>query len=239
MKISFQPLPILTIVSLMTIGLMIWLGQWQMQRLHWKLDLIAAATQAQNAEPQTLGDLLGQGAAPEYRRVYIDGRFDNTGEIYLFTSKGSLGVGYQVITPFQLTDGRWLLVDRGFVPEALKEPAKRIEGQLEGQQRVVGLVRHTVKPGLFTPKPDTATRVWYSRDFDDMAGFLELTPTIGLFVDADNRPNSGGYPLGGQTILTFTNNHFGYALTWFGMALVLLVIYFVFHHRMGRLKIGN
>ncbi|TNE59546.1 MAG: SURF1 family protein [Alphaproteobacteria bacterium] len=236
MRISFQPLPFLTLTSLLVFGLLIWLGQWQVQRLHWKLDLIAATEEAKSAEPHPLVQLLEKGEVTEYRRVSLEGQFDNSRELYLFTSKGSLGVGFQVITPFQLTDGRWLLVDRGFVPEALKAPTSRAEGQIEGRTRVVGLVRHSIKPGVFTPEPERGTGVWYNRDFAEMAKSLELSPTVDLFIDADQTPNKGGFPLGGQTIVEFTNNHFGYALTWFGMALALLVIYFVFHYRAGRLR---
>ena len=77
--------------------------------------------------------------------------------------------------------------------------------------------------------------MWYTRDPQMMAEALMLKNVAPFYVEADATPNSGGFPIGGQTRITIPNNHLQYAITWYSLALVLLVIYFVYHRNAGRI----
>ncbi len=128
-----------------------------------------------------------------------------------------------------------LLVDRGIVPPELRNPQTRAAGLLEGEQHVVGVWRTPDAPGVFTPAPDLKDRIWYSRNVAAMAKALGVKPTAPVLVEADAMPVPGGWPKGGQTVVSLPNDHLQYALTWFLLAAGLLVIYFAYHRAQGRL----
>ncbi|MFX8668477.1 SURF1 family cytochrome oxidase biogenesis protein, partial [Acinetobacter baumannii] len=75
--------------------------------------------------------------------------------------------------------------------------------------------------GGFLRDNDPAGGRWYSRDVAAIAAARGVSDNAPYFVDADDRPNDGGWPKGGMTVLQFRNNHLGYALTWFGLAAML------------------
>ena len=170
-----------------------------------------------------------------------EGAFLNDKELYLFSQIENGQVGFDVITPFRLTDGRVLLVDRGFVPPELKDPAKRHNTEMNGQVQVTGLIRGIQKPGLFTPRPDLAKKVWYGREIVSMGAAEDIGPTMPFMLALDRQPGAGPsyYPQGGHTRLTFRNDHLQYAITWFGLAAVLLWFYFAYHVKRGRLSVSR
>lgn len=232
----FRPFPIFTAFAVPLLAALIALGVWQLQRLHWKLGLIAEMNAHLHAAPLSLDAILKlpqQDA--QYRRVALDGHFENDHEAYAFTATDSGLSAYHVVTPFQLDDGRVLLVDRGIVPPELREPTMRRAGLLTGEQHVVGVWRAPDRPGFFTPAPDLKNRVWYSRDIAGMAKALGITPAAPAIVEADATPAPGGWPKGGQTVVSLPNDHLQYALTWFLMAAALVFLYFAYHRSQGRL----
>jgi surfeit locus 1 family protein len=221
-------------------ALMIGLGVWQVQRLHWKEGLIEAVNTRLHADPVPLAAAL---ALPpdqrEYRVVRITGRFLHEKEAYLFTSGPGGARGVQVITPLERADGKTVLIDRGFVPEEKKATASRETGQVAGEVTVTGVLRESQPPGLFTPAPDLKNRLWFSKDAASLAAASGVALAAPVIIEADAAPNPGGWPQGGQTRVDFPNNHLQYAGTWFGLALTLLAVYLVYHYRQGRLRFGR
>src|SRR5271154_146032 len=214
----FRPLPRFTAFCIPLFAALVALGVWQLQRLHWKLGLIAEMNEHLHLSPLSLDDILKlvpQDA--QYRRVALSGRFENNYEAYVYAAVDNGLPAYRVVTPFVLDDGRALFVDRGIVPPALKDPVTRRMGLLEGEQHVVGVWRTPDAPGFFTPPPDLAHRVWYARDIAGMAKALHLMPAAPVIVEADATPVPGGWPRGGQTVVALPNDHLQYALTWFLM----------------------
>src|SRR5450432_1058443 len=115
MSVSFRPLPALTTVCAFLFAALLMLGVWQVQRLQWKLGLIAEVNRNLTASPVTLGQALALGVGAQYRRVRLEGSFDNSKEAYVFGT-GILGAPVlHVIVPFQTDSGRFVLVDRGVV----------------------------------------------------------------------------------------------------------------------------
>jgi surfeit locus 1 family protein len=212
------------------------LGVWQIERLQWKLALIAQVNQNLSAPPIPVDRALAMGAhAAQYRRVELSGRFDNGKEAYVFGTDASGAPAYHVIAPFTLADGRTLLVDRGIVPERLRNPRTRAAGELEGEQRIVGIWRIPDPPNVFTPAPNSAQHIWYARDVEGMAKADHIRIAAPAIIEADATPNPGGWPKGGQTVVHFRNEHLQYAITWFGLAAVTLGGWIAFHISRGRL----
>jgi len=232
----FRPYPGLTIATVFVFAILCGLGLWQLQRLEWKLALIETVNRNMAVPPMTLGEALASDPqAIQYRRVTLAGVFDNAQESYSFaTSVGGEGI-YHVLTPFMTDDGHLLLVDRGAVPQSRLDPATRKEGDPPGETEVTGVWRIPDPPGAFTPPPDIARRIWYSRDVAAIAAANRLALSAPVLIEADATPNPGGWPKGGQTVVSFRNQHLGYALTWFGFAACLLGVWLAYHVSKGRL----
>jgi surfeit locus 1 family protein len=232
---TFRPYPGMTIACALVFAALSALGFWQLERLQWKLALIARVDSHMTAAPVSLDRVM---ALPQeeaqYRRVTLEGRFDHAREAYVFTTADGAPV-YHVLTPLRTDDGRTLMVDRGEVPKEKLSPATHAAGNIAGETQVTGVWRLPDAPGAFTPAPDLAHRIWYSRDLKSIAAADRLTLAAPVVVEADATPNPGGWPKGGQTVVTFRNQHLSYAVTWFGLALGLLGIWFAYHISRGRI----
>jgi surfeit locus 1 family protein len=235
MALHFRPYPGVTVAALIATVILVGLGVWQLERLQWKLALIAEVESHMTAPPLSLDDALkSPTGAMQYRRVALEGRFDNASEAYVFTTREGGEAVYHVLTPFIAGGGQTLLVDRGYVPKDKLDPATRIP--VEGPTRLVGVWRVPDAPGTFTPPPDVAHRIWYSRDLKGIAAADRIRLAAPVVIEADATPNPGGWPKGGQTVVSFRNEHLSYAVTWFGLAAGLLGVYFAYHMSKGRLR---
>ena len=232
---TFRPVPGLTIACAILFAILCGLGAWQLERLQWKLALIARVNGHMAAAPMTLDQImtLPQDEA-QYRKVTLKGRFDHTHEAYVFATDNG-APDYHVLTPFTLDNGRTLLVDRGEVPKDRLDPASRATGNVADHTQVTGVWRTPDAPGAFTPAPDTAHRIWYARDLAGIAAADHLRLAAPVVIEADSTPNPGGWPRGGQTVVAFRNQHLSYAVTWFGLAVVLLGVWLAYHISRGRI----
>jgi surfeit locus 1 family protein len=234
-KIRFRPLLGLTFACLPVLFLLIGLGVWQLERLRWKLTLIDEMTRNMRAAPISLEAALALGDRAQYRRVAVTGRFKNASEAYLFTTGPDGAPVYHLLAPLLLPNGRIVLVDRGYVPAALRDPATRPGSEPQGTGRVVGIWRTPDRPGPFTPAPDFSRRVWFARDLSGIAQAEHLKLAAPAILEAPASGDRFAWPRGGQTRVDLPNDHLQYALTWFLLAGALVVIYFVYHHTQGRL----
>ena len=194
------------------------LGVWQLQRLSWKLDLIASVEHRIHA-PAAPAPGPDEWAAitpahDAYRRVQAHGVFLNDHEslVQAVTEKGP---GFWILTPLKTDRGFTVLVNRGFIPA---EAAPNAFSRINGETTVTGLLRTTEPKGGFLRRNDPADRRWYSRDVAAIAAADGLSGAAPYFIDADAKPNPGGWPLGGLTVVHFRNAHLSYALTWFALA---------------------
>lgn len=232
---TFRPYPGLTLACALLFAVLCGLGVWQLERLQWKLALIARVNGHMAAAPVSLDRILAMDAEQaQYRRVTLQGRFDHAHEAYVFTTDSGAPV-YHVLTPFMTRDGRVLMVDRGEVPKDRLDPASRRAGQVDGDTMLTGVWRVPDAPGAFTPPPDPARRVWYARDLGGIAAAFHLRLAAPVVIEADAAPNPGGWPRGGQTVVAFRNQHLSYAVTWFGLAICLLGVWLAYHISRGRI----
>ena len=204
------------------------LGTWQVQRLYWKEGMIRTIDQRMHSAPLPLAQVEALYASTgdvDYIPVTVSGSFVHEAERHFFSTwEGNSG--FDIFTPLHLEDGRFLLVDRGFVPYDVKDAAKRPEGQVTGTVTITGLARNplTSKPSSMLPDNDPVKNIFYWKDRDAMAATAGLPAgftLVPILVDADNTPNPGGLPVGGVTIIDLPNNHLQYAVTWYGLAAAL------------------
>jgi surfeit locus 1 family protein len=239
MTLRFRPLPGFTLMAVLMFALLLALGFWQLQRLQWKLALIGEMTQNMHAAPLSMDQVLKIGlAAAQYHRVALKGRYLNPREAYIFATDPKGEPVYHVWTPFLLEGGGTMMIDRGIVPPALRDPRTRPKGQLEGERLVTGVLRTPDGPGPFTPAPLLARHIWYARDLSGVARAEHLVLLAPAIIEADATPNPGGWPRGGQTLVALPNDHLQYAITWFLLAACLVVVYFTFHRARGRLQLS-
>nr|WP_255726452.1 SURF1 family protein [Microvirga sp. ACRRW] len=228
------------IASLIALAILIGLGTWQLQRKAWKENLIQQIEARAYGEP---GALLPESEwavwradQDEFRKVRVTGTFlhDLEAPVYGLAPGSRQGAplqGYYIITPLRLATGRIVMVNRGFVPTDLKNPATRPQSQLDGEVTVTGLVRAPEARTLFTPNDDPGKNLWFARNPQAIAQARGIEGVAPFLIDADATPNPGGWPRGGQTQLTLPNNHLQYAVTWFGIALTLVAVFVAFAWR--------
>jgi surfeit locus 1 family protein len=219
------------------LALLITLGLWQLHRLAWKEALIAEVSTRVDAPPVDLPrEDEWSRLEPkqfEYRHVRVAGAYDLAHQALVFrpleAPRGRYGgQGYLVMTPLRLADGAIVIVNRGFVPADRKDAVSGAATQSEPRTDIVGLMRAPEPRNWFTPSDDPAKGEWFTRDPAAIAAAMKLDRVAPFTIDADAGPNPAALPEGGETILAFPNNHLGYALTWFGMALALAGVFGAF-----------
>ena len=206
------------------------LGSWQVQRLIWKTDLNEERRAQFQAEAVMLPAALDDPAPFAYRRVWLEGRFRHEAEMFLAARTFDRRVGYQIITPFERTDGPVVLVNRGWVPLESKEPETRLGGQIQGTYRLEGVVVPGGRAGWFTPDNEPENNIWFWTDTEALAARAGIPPPSFL-VDAGPAPNPGGLPVGGQTKIELRSQHMQYIVIWYALAIGLAVIYAIFMRR--------
>ncbi|MEX0922062.1 MAG: SURF1 family protein [Rhodovibrionaceae bacterium] len=220
-----------TVFTLLCLAVLLGLGAWQLQRLEWKEALIAQTGERLAQPPGTLPESFPQPQDLAYLPIAVEGRYLHDRELYFASRVRDGQVGLHVVTPFALADGRQILIDRGWVPPDRRDPASRAAGQIGGQVRIEGLLRSGGWSGFaaFAPANDPQANLWLWPDLPAMAAAAGLeNPVTEVYLDAAAGQHVGDYPIGGQTQVTFKNDHLQYALTWFGLAAVLAVIYLIY-----------
>lgn len=234
---GFRPRLWPTLFALPTLIVLLGLGTWQLERRAWKMDLITALDARITAAPVELPQPLDDLAAFEYRPVTLHGSYLHDHELYLGARPYKGTVGQHVVTPFRLDDGRLVLIDRGWIPDPLRDPATRRDSAPAGPVTQEALVRRGGWKGSswFQPANDAAGNLWLWMDLPAMAKAAGLEGLeTGFYLEARAGQHPGTYPVGGQTRVVLRNDHLQYALTWYALAVVLLIIYLLFHRRQPR-----
>ena len=193
-------------------AVLIALGLWQSQRLAWKEGILADITARITAPPAPL-PAAPDAEADRYLPVAIMGRF--TGEaLHVLVSVKGKGAGFRLIAAFETAEGRRVLVDRGYIPEA----ARAATPPATGPARIEGNLHWPAEIDSFTPEPDTKLGIWFARDLPAMAAALGTEPVLIVARSADPAdPAVTPLPLDTASI---PNDHLQYAVTWFSLAAV-------------------
>lgn len=224
----FRPTLWLTLCTLGALAILIALGIWQLQRLDWKNAMIAERQGRLSATPIAMPANFDDPAEFQFRRVEVAGRFLHDRELYLGGRVHKRVVGFHVVTPLLLDDGRALLVDRGWVPPERRDPASRADGQVEGRVVLEAVLRTGGWKGraFLRPDNDAVQNHWIWLDLPAMAEAAGIErPVLEFYAVAAPVEVPGGLPIALATEVDLRNDHLQYALTWFALAVALIVIY--------------
>ena len=192
-------------------ALLLSLGFWQLRRLEWKQGLIAEIEARIDAPAVALPDAPDR-ETDRFLPVRIEGR--TTGqEVYVVTSAQDFGPGYRLISAFETGDGRRILVDEGFIRTGEKDVERP-----PSDMTVTGNLHWPVESDRFTPAPEGPTGIWYARDVDAIAAGLGTEPVL-VVARTVTGSDARATPLPVATT-GMSNDHLGYAVQWFGLALV-------------------
>ncbi len=224
---------VLSMAAVAAFAVLVALGLWQLNRKAWKEGLIATIEQRLSAPPVALPAVATwpqlTAARDEFLRVALTAEFLHDREAWVYTvgssmREGPAAPGYWIFTPARLDGGAIVMVNRGFVPEGKQDPATRRGGEIAGPVNMVGVLRWPERPSLFTPAAEPARNMWFSRDSDAIAAAKGVSAAP-FYVELESPDPPGGLPRAGRLHPVLPNNHFGYALTWLGLAAVLAGVY--------------
>jgi len=219
----------LTVASALVFVLLMSLGVWQVQRLQWKEGLIAQAESAAALPPAPLAQVLAS-PSPEFRRVLLDCPGLATARFVQLQSITDDGPGLRLISLCRAApDGPVILVDRGFVAE--EASARPAVSDSTAPIRIEGVLRRHGEPGWFAAAPSNGR--FLARDdaafTAALGGGAPATPWT-VFATTSTNPELGALKPSAPPA-AFANNHLGYLLTWFGLAIALACFYVVLLRR--------
>jgi surfeit locus 1 family protein len=222
-------IPWLFFLSALAITLV--LGTWQVARLQWKTDLMARIERAKTEAPLAVLPANDELAAHEFARVALTGTWIPGVEFHITPRYHKDKLGYHIFAPLKLADGRIVLVNRGWVPADRKNPETRIKSTAKGSAALVGMIRIGPDRNYFTPENQPQKNIWFGRDIAAMTQTANLKNVAPVTVDAIGRAESASplVPFDGE--IKLYNQHLSYILTWYGLALAVLVIFLVYHYK--------
>jgi surfeit locus 1 family protein len=226
------------------LAILIGLGIWQVHRLAWKEGILAQIEHAEASPAMPLvGDATQFGATPvpeaapggpaAYSKIAVTGRFrDDLSALYgaeVRQTPDGVRMGAQLIVPLVRKDGATVLVDRGWVPLSRRNPI----GMPAGDVTVEGYVRPADRPGPFAAHDDVAMRRFYTLDPAAIGAAIGLKVAPFTLVALGPQP-ADLFPDPARHMPRPPNDHLSYAITWFGLALALAVIFVVWSAKVLR-----
>ncbi len=195
------------------------LGFWQIYRLNWKLELIEQIENSLKNDPVELSNIEKK----NYLRIKTSGDIDFDKQIYLYNLNDAGKPGFEVINPIKIGDENYL-VNRGWIPFEKKDLP---EINLVDQNQIVGTLMLQTKPSTFKPENDIEKNYWFTLDREDILKFTGRN--FSEYVIYLN----GDYKIPKPRVITakISNNHKKYAITWFSMAISILLIYLYFRKK--------
>ena len=205
-----------------------WLGNWQLDRLAWKQTVLEQIDQ-RIAAPAVPVPLTPVSSEDTYLPVFAEGRFGQE-YIRVLVSQKRIGAGYRVISAFK-TEGRRILVDRGFIDlskssDMQADQAVVVQGNLHWPDEVDG----------FTPAPDLEKNIWFARDVRALSEALQTQPIL-IVASQISPPDQNIKPLEIDSS-AIPNDHLQYAVTWFSLAAIWIMMSGAFLWRSRKKKKG-
>jgi len=195
------------------------LGSWQLYRLNWKLDLISEIENSLKINPVE----LSKSNSKNYLRIKTSGIVDFDKQIYLYNLNNSGKPGFEVINPILIGNENYLL-NRGWIPFDKKD---KEEINLINTNRIIGTLKKQSKANSFKPENDIEKNYWFTLDRDDIFSYTgkKFSKYI-IYINGD-------YKTPEPKVITanISNNHKKYAITWFSMAISILLIYLYFRKK--------
>ena len=195
------------------------LGFWQIYRLNWKLELIEQIENSLKNDPVELSNIEKK----NYLRIKTSGEIDFDKQMYLYNLNDTGKPGFEVINPIKIGDENYL-VNRGWIPFEKKGLP---EINLVDENQIVGTLMLQTKPSTFKPENDIEKNYWFTLNREDISKFTGRN--FSEYVIYLN----GDYKIPKPRVITakISNNHKKYAITWFSMAISILLIYLYFRKK--------
>jgi len=214
----------LSFAVLVALGILIVLGTWQARKAGPKTALLKKIEVGLSATPMALPVHLDDPSSVEYQRFSVVGRFLDKPPLAVFATNTEGKGGYHLYMPLKSQYGRIVMVNLGWVPNK-----DQLESYIppETDLNITGVLRANSQPGAFSAPNVISTNDFYTADVHDLAASWGFTSKdyYHFRLASDHRGELGTLPQGGQIRLDIPNNHFQYALTWFGIGLSLVGVY--------------
>ena len=214
-----------TLVSIIISLICFSLSIWQVKRLEWKKNLISNIEKAYNSDSININALSGDLRNFKFKNVYLEGTFINEKSMFLGPRVNKDQVGYHLITPFLLKDGRYILTNRGWLKEIIKirEPNK--------EYLIKGILKESDIKNIFTPKNNMEKNLWFYISTDEMSKFAGLRLEDNIFVDLIGSNPNHKLTIINSSTPKIVNNHLQYAITWAILGLLFLVMNYIYSKR--------
>ena len=195
------------------------LGFWQLYRLNWKLDLISEIENSLKNTPIE----LSKADKKNFLRIKTSGKIDFDKQIYLYNLNDNGNPGFEVINPI-VVDNKNFLINRGWINFDQKEKS---EINLFDETNIIGTLKLQTKANSFKPKNNIDENYWFTLNRDDI--FSYTGKHFSKYIIYLN----GEYKVPKPKVITanISNNHKKYAITWFSMAISILIIYLYFRKK--------
>ena len=195
------------------------LGFWQLYRLSWKLDLINQIENSLKIDPVELKNVEKK----NYLRIKTSGQIDFEKQIYLYNLNETGKPGFEVINPIKIGNEDYL-INRGWIPFDKKN---KPEINIIDQKNIIGTLMLQSKSSSFKPKNEIDKNYWFTLDREDILKFTGRN--FSKYIIYLN----GSYENPRPKLITakISNNHKKYAITWFSMAISILLIYLYFRKK--------
>ena len=195
------------------------LGLWQLYRLGWKLNLITEIENSLTNNPIE----LSKAEKKNYLRIKTSGTVDYEKQIYLYNLNESGVPGFEVINPI-IIDNENYLINRGWINFNKKD---KLEINLFDEKNIIGTLKLQTKANLFKPENDIENNYWFTLNRSDV--FSYTGKKFSKYIIYLN----GDYKIPKPKVITanISNNHKKYAITWFSMAISILLIYLYFRKK--------
>ena len=195
------------------------LGTWQVIRLNWKNNLILEIENSLKNPPVQ----LSQSNQQNYLKIKTSGRVDFEKQIYLYNLNDSGTPGFEVLNPI-LIDGENYLLNRGWIPFEKKDTP---EINTLDQNNIEGTLKTQGRKNIFKPDNDIKENYWFSLNREDISKFngKEFSKYI-IYLDGNYQ-----FPRPKKITANISNNHKKYAMTWFSLAISILLLYLYFRKK--------
>ena len=215
----------ITIISIIISLVCLSLSIWQFKRLKWKEELILNIERAYNSNALNLNSLSGDLRNFKFTKVDAKGLFINEKSMFLGPRVNKDKVGYNLITPFRIKNDRYILINRGWVKE------KEKIGKDIKEYKLVGILKQANIKNIFTPNNSMKENMWFYINTIEMSEFSNLQLIDNVFIDIIKSTPNNDISIMNFSAPKIINNHLQYAITWAILALLFLVMNYIYCKR--------
>ena len=201
------------------ISVFVALGSWQIVRLNWKLSLISEIEESLKNPPVELAKFNKK----NYLKIKTSGSIDFDKQIYLYNLNDNGTPGFEVVNPILIDDENFL-INRGWIPFEKKDTE---EINFFDKKNIIGTLKLQGKKNIFKPDNDIEENYWFSLNREDILKFTgkEFSEYI-IYLDGNYQ-----FPKPKKITANISNNHKKYAITWFSLAISILLLYLYFRKK--------